>query len=438
MEMKNKTKFKKKEIKRILGNWKITSFKDAAEINPYRSLSKGILAKFVPMSALKPFVRKITYLEKRIYKGGTKFKNNDTLLAKITPCLENGKTAFINVLSKEEVASGSSEFIVLSGKSGKTDPKFLYYLTIEPNFRKAAIKSMTGTSGRQRVQNNILENILVVLPSIPEQTKIAKILSSLDDKIELNSEINITLEKICMEFFKHWFVDFEFPNEQGKPYKSSGGEFIDSEHGKIPKGWRVVELKDICNQIKPGTNFQPKRIKKGIPFLNVKNINTGNIDLTGVKYISNEDYDKVHKMWQPEENDILISRIGTLGLVAVIKKKDLPLAVHYNFINIKTSTIPFQVMYFILKSDYFQQKYNLIKKQSVQEYVTIDEVEKINLILPNDIILLKDCFDTLKYIYNKIEGNQIENQALSQIRDTLLPKLITGKIKVNLEDMKES
>ncbi|GAH69364.1 unnamed protein product, partial [marine sediment metagenome] len=261
---------------------------------------------------------------------GNKFKNNDTLLAKITPCLENGKTAFVNVLEKEEVAFGSSEFIVLSGKPGKIDPKFLYYLTIEPNFRKATIRSMTGTSGRQRVQNSILENILVALPIISEQIKIAKILSLLDDKIELNNEINKTLEQISQSLFKQWFVNFEFPNEHGQPYKSSGGEFIDSGLGKIPKGWTVRTLEDciilidnrgktppLATQITPYPIIDVKALSGESRIINYKNC---------TKYVEEETYNSWFRSEHPKQQDILISTVGSLAEIKLfLEKRDVSL-----------------------------------------------------------------------------------------------------------------
>lgn len=160
---------------------------------------------------------------------------------------------------------------------------------------------------------------------------------------------------------------------------------IETKIGKIPLDWKIYKLKELFYHIKPGTNFQPKRIKEGIPFLNVKNINTGFIDLSDVKYISIEDYNKVHKTWTPEENDILVSRIGTLGLITTIRKEDLPIAVHYNFINIKSKFLPYQFVYFYFKSNNFQRKYHTIKKYSVQEYVTIDDFSEIEIALPKNI-----------------------------------------------------
>lgn len=165
--------------------------------------------------------------------------------------------------------------------------------------------------------------------------------------------LNNNLEEIAQTILNEYFFIFS---------QYSENELIETKIGKIPLDWKIYKLKELFYHIKPGTNFQPKRIKEGIPFLNVKNINTGFIDLSDVKYISIEDYNKVHKTWTPEENDILVSRIGTLGLITTIRKEDLPIAVHYNFINIKSKFLPYQFVYFYFKSNNFQRKYHTIKK----------------------------------------------------------------------------
>ena len=239
---------------RYILEWKEEIFSDAINVNPTRVLKKEKKAKFVSMTDLHPFNKIIQGYGFRDFSGGSKFINNDTLMARITPCLENGKTAFVDILDKGETGFGSTEFIVLSAKEGKTTPHFVYYLATSPLIRPTVIKSMTGTSGRQRADSDIFNQISINLPSIPEQEAIVNILKSLDDKIELNQQMNNTLEQIGQAFFKRWFVDFEFPDEEGEPYRSSGGEMVDSELGEIPKGWKVGRLEGII------VNFDSKRV----------------------------------------------------------------------------------------------------------------------------------------------------------------------------------
>lgn len=166
---------------------------DAIDINPKETIKKGEIAKKIPMDKLQPFCRDIPEFELSEFSGGTKFKNGDTIMARITPCLENGKTAMVNILDDNEVGFGSTEFIVFRAKEGITDPDYVYYLISSLTVRDIAIKSMVGSSGRQRVQTDVVKNIELDLPDYDTQTKIASVLKSLDDKIAINSTINDNL-----------------------------------------------------------------------------------------------------------------------------------------------------------------------------------------------------------------------------------------------------
>jgi type I restriction enzyme S subunit len=182
------------------------------------------------------------------------------------------------------------------------------------------------------------------------------VLSSLDDKIDLLHRQNKTLEALAETLFRQWFIE------------------------EADESWETYKLKELVKHVKPGTNFQPKRIEVGIPFINVRNLNNGFLDLTDTTKISKEEYLRVHKSWEPEENDVLISRIGTLGVVAVIQKCDLPVAVHYNMINLRAKLTSYQFLYFLVKSQLFSQPLN---------YINILIVN--NLINKNAVFFCKFC-----------------------------------------------
>ena len=176
-----------------MGEWKRFVASDFIEFNPKESLKKGTRAPKISMDALDPFTRKITSYVNEAYSGGTKFRNQDTIMARITPCLENGKTSMVDILPNDVVGFGSTEYIVFRARPGISDPKFVYYLACSKIIRDVAIKSMVGSSGRQRVQQSVVSNIEFSAPDLDEQVKIASILSTLDDKIELNRAINENL-----------------------------------------------------------------------------------------------------------------------------------------------------------------------------------------------------------------------------------------------------
>lgn len=166
---------------------------DIAKFNPHESIKKGSVAKKVAMDKLKPFCRDIPEYEYAEFTGGTKFRNGDTIMARITPCLENGKTAKINIFDDGEVGFGSTEYIVLRAKENMSDEDYLYYLVCSPLVRDPAIKSMVGSSGRQRVQADVVQNLEIDVPDLYTQRKIGAILKALDDKIALNNTINNNL-----------------------------------------------------------------------------------------------------------------------------------------------------------------------------------------------------------------------------------------------------
>ena len=175
-----------------MGEWIEKSMDEITEFNPRETIKKGSVAKKITMDKLQPFCRDVLGFEGESFYVGKKFINDDTIMARITPCLENGKTAMINVLEESEVGFGSTEYIVFRAKKGY-DPNFIYYLVTSPGVREPAIKSMVGSSGRQRVQTDVVQNLKVKVPNLEEQKVVAGILKSLDDKIAVNRKINENL-----------------------------------------------------------------------------------------------------------------------------------------------------------------------------------------------------------------------------------------------------
>ena len=259
--------------------WKKIAFSDAFEINPKVDLVKGRIYPFINMDAMNQNNRNVFRSEYREYTGsGSKFISDDTLMARITPCLENGKIAGYKSSEKEEgIAFGSTEFIVIRGKKGLTDNTFAYYVTRWMKFRNYAIAQMTGSSGRQRVPVDSLKGFSFYLPPLPTQEQIADILSTLDNKIELNQQMNQTLENMARAIFKSWFVDFEpvIAKMEGRDYPLPAeimnlfpDELVESELGLIPKGWRVGRLGDdfkiTMGQSPPGNTYNEEG--DGLPF----------------------------------------------------------------------------------------------------------------------------------------------------------------------------
>ncbi len=406
-------------------------FKDFIKFNPKRSLTRGEVSKKIAMENIEPYTKNISKYEIAEYNGGTKFKNEDTLVARITPSLENGKTAFVNILNDGEVAFGSTEFIVLTNIENVTTKEFIYYFSTTEYFRKPAISSMTGTSGRQRVQTDALYDLEYKLPDIKTQNFITNILSSLDDKIELNNKINNNLEELAQTLYKHWFVDFEFPNEEGLPYKSSGGKMVESELGLIPKGWSVIKLNDIIDYSN-GYAFKSKDYEETGKYkvITIRNVKDGKFDLSNVS--------KVHKI--PERiredqiliiGDILMSLTGNVGRVAIVDEDNCLLNQRVAKISSLDSNYK-GFIYFILRNNEIFNKIVSLGKGSAQQNLSPIEMLKIKMTLPksvDNIVLNK--FNTM---FNILIHNEIENKKLTKLRDLLLPKLMSGEIRVPIEE----
>jgi type I restriction enzyme S subunit len=215
------------------------------------------------MGAVGPGSRSAYASEQREFDGGgSRFAVGDTLMARITPCLENGKIARF-AGQPGEIAHGSTEFIVIRGRDGVSETDYAYYLAKWEGVSGYAISQMTGTSGRQRVPPEALDHLDVPLPPLPEQRAIAHILGTLDDKIELNRRMSETLEAIARAIFKSWFVDFDpvrakaESRDPGLPQPLADlfpGRLVDSELGEIPEGWELAMFADITELLRDQVN----------------------------------------------------------------------------------------------------------------------------------------------------------------------------------------
>ena len=398
--------------------------KDFIQFNPKEKLPKGAIARKITMEQLSPNIR---YVESNIfeeYKGGSKFRNGDTIMARITPCLENGKTAYITSLNENELAFGSTEFIVFRKIEGKSNSKYIYYLLKTPQIRDIAIKSMVGSSGRQRVQQNVLENYEVLLPTLDKQIEIASILSSLDDKIELNRRINENLEQQAQALFKSWFVDFE-------PFKD--GKFVDSELGMIPEGWRVCTIVDYC-KIRSGFAFKSSWwTERGVKIVKIKNISSsGILNMDDCSYVSKENVSKA-KEFSLKSGDILIAMTGaTIGkfcLVPALKEKIYVNQRVGKFFLGENPIMKIPFIHGLLKCENIISQIMNKGQGSAQPNISGNDIETIPIIYPPEDIILK-YNELVSPYFSMIIENISACDFISQLRDTLLPRLMSGKLEI--------
>ncbi|MDR3453150.1 MAG: hypothetical protein P4L96_10155 [Rhodoferax sp.] len=231
--------------------------RDIIEVNPKTGIVKGQLYPFMDMAAITEWQRDVPLksLVPREFRGsGSKFQSGDILLARITPCFENGKTAVAPAIST--AGHGSTEFIVIRAKNPE-DRAFIYALMRSEDFRAHAIKSMVGSSGRQRIPNDALNTYSTVLPAQAYRARASKLLCAIEDLCFSLKSQNTALESIAQTLFRSWFINFAPVHAKvagNEPEAMSAelaalfpSEFEDSELSLIPKGWVPGRLSDICN-----------------------------------------------------------------------------------------------------------------------------------------------------------------------------------------------
>ena len=393
-----------------MSEWSNVIFKDIADFNPRESIKKGEIATKIGMDKLQPFCRDILEIEHEEFSGGTKFRNGDTIMARITPCLENGKTAMVNILDEEEVGFGSTEYIVLRAKKGITDPHFLYYLVCSPTVRGPAIKSMVGSSGRQRVQTDVIQNMELWVPSFEIQRNIGDFLKKIDDKITLNNKINRNLTeqfRAIVDEFILQLEDFELKRLDEIAECQNGHAFY--KEGYDEEGAFVIDL----GNVNTSANF---------------------VYTNADKYISMERYeqDKLEK-YRVFKNDLVMvmtDRKSTMELLGKTGKvyKDGYYVLNQRMYRMRAKEgINVNYLYAILNST---KVCNGLKEKalgSVQKYVNTKEINKIEVIVPSP-----EKMDELAQLVNPIssqmEINILENENLQKLRDELLPKLMSGEV----------
>ena len=311
------------------------------------------------------------------------------------------------------------------------NPKFIYYNLISEKFKSFIYGISAGTSTQPNMKIDHMLQYKITDFNIEEQEKIANILSSLDDKIELNNEMNKTLDEMAQSIFKRWFVDFEFPNEDGEPYKSSGGEMVESELGMIPKGWEVKTIGELCEVGSSKRIFMKEYVDKGVPFFRSKEIierSKGNSISTEL-FITQERFNEIKgKFGVPVKNDILLTSVGTLGVPYLVDDeefyfKDGNLTWFKNF---KEEVFRYYIYQWLLSS-VGKKSIDEVTIGSTQKALTINSLKSMKLVVPNT-----DILDTYrKFISLNIESIRANNKqkfTLIDLRDSLLPKLMSGKL----------
>lgn len=433
---------------------------DIVNFNPSRILKKGTVAPFIEMASLPTNTKFIKQIDEKPFSGGSKFKNGDTLFARITPCLENGKTGKVTNLKDEIIGHGSTEFIVMSAKEPEFDEDYIYYFARLPEFREFAQQRMVGTSGRQRVAWQDLADFEFIFPPKEQRKKAAAFLNIYDQKIDLNTQINQTLEQIAQALFKSWFVDFDpvrakvqalsdglsleqaelaamqaisgkTPEEltalsQTQPdhyaelaetAKAFPCEMVEVDGVEVPKGWKIGTFTDI-------TESRREKVKNDKATV-LSAVSSGELVKSEeyfTKQVFSKSIDKYLKVyqWDFAYNPARIN-IGSIGL----HEADYLGAVSPVYEVFSVSDKYHWFLKRILNLETTKIKIQSLCTGSVRQTLKLKDFQSIDCVIPDEKTLSIFNKKWEEYRTLILENNE-NTQTLSEIRDLLLSRLLSG------------
>ena len=361
------------------------------ELQPSVVLQKGERYPFIAMADVEPNVRDVRPGGQRIWKGGgnARFMNGDVIFARITPCLEHGKTARI-VGIPQRGGFGSTEFFVFRARPGISESAYVYYLARSPQIRKPAIKSMIGASGRQRAQRTVIERIPVSQPSLSEQRSIASILSAYDDLIENNRRRVQLLERAARLLYREWFVNLRFP----------GHETVTIVDG-VPEGWEKTTLGKVASLRYGKALKKADRVPGRHPVY-------GSSGVIGT-----------HRKALVSGPGIIVGRKGNIGSVYWCSSDYHPIDTVYYIAAHRCSLYLY---------------YSLLNTEFINTDVAVPGLNRRfacsrDVLSPDDQI--RQLFEQqVQTIHHKMECLTQYNRKLIQARDLLLPRLMNGEIAV--------
>ena len=369
---------------------------DCIECNPTVKLVKGNEYPLIDIDKITVGRKLVTNKDTIVYEkqGGCKFQNGDTLMARITPCLENGKMAMASIPDK---GIGSTELFVFRGKKGITDNDFVYYFLKQSYIRNLAANSMTGASGRQRADLKFIKKIKFNLPSLPTQQKISSILSSYDRLIENNTRRIRLLEQMAENLYKEWFVRFRFPEHEN----------VEMVNG-LPKGWKVERIKECVKRLHFGRTYKAKELSQDGEIIVIDQ--------------STSDFLGFHNN-APDHHATFNSPIilfGDHSCKFCLMTRDFSLGENIiPFISKDTKQIDNYYLYFathkLIVTEEYKRHWGRLSSMKIL-IPTINIQQKFNKLIIKNEKMKKLLF--------------IQNQHLTRQRDLLLPRLMSGKLEV--------
>ncbi|MFX1521447.1 MAG: restriction endonuclease subunit S [Promethearchaeota archaeon] len=435
--MSEESLFKQTDIGRIPKQWSIKMFEELFEIplrngltRPKRVRGTGI--KMINMGELFAYDRlssnitmdKVPVSSEEIQKFSA--KKDDLLFARQSLVVEGAGKCSIIINDKNQMTF-ESHLIRVRLNQKIANPMFYFYF-FKSSLGRNIISSIIEQVAAAGIRGRDLSKLPVIYPNLKEQDAIAEILTTIDDKIQLNRQMNTTLEQMAQAIFKYWFIDFEFPDENGQPYRSSGGEMVDSELGEIPAGWEVKSFADTIEVIGGGT---PKTSvteywNGDIPWFSVVDApNPFDVwVLDTEKKITQLGVEKSSTRILPIGTTIISAR-GTVGRVALV---GVPMAMNQSCYGFRGKNenegffTYFSTLALVLD---FRQK----SHGSVFSTITKDTLKGVTVVLPPSHII-QSFEQRVAPILWRIRENVFESRTIAELRNTLLPQLISGQLRV--------
>lgn len=368
-----------------------------------------------------------TYISRELYETYKKKfsypKNGDILISAAGTL---GRTV---IFDGKESFFQDSNIVWIDNDESKVLNSYLYYF-----YKIIKWKKTTGSTIDRLYNENITGAEIFYPEDIEEQRKIVSVLKSFDDKIKNNNDVNAELKSMAKTIYDYWFLQFEFPDENGKPYKSSGGKMVWNDELKrdIPDGWEPCHIRDCIKHINTGLNPRDNfKLGKGsIRYITVKNLTTnGTIDFTSCDVIDEEARAIVHRRSDVSKGDILFASIAPLGRCVIVQENPVDWDINESVFSIRPDTdkVSTEHLYMFFMSDYFIKKAEHNSTGSVFSGIRVGTLEDMYILLPPPAIRDKFKSAVADILYKKYLNDQ-ENQELASLRDFLLPLLMNGQV----------
>ncbi|GAB3024017.1 restriction endonuclease subunit S [Natronobiforma cellulositropha] len=398
----------------IPAEWEAVPFDEAIELNPRYDKPDNGPFDYLPMDAVDEEKQTIEYWTQREKDDCTTtwFKNGDTVYAKITPCTENGKIAFVNDMSTE-VGSGSTEFLVFHPREGVTDERFVYYLSNLPEFRSVTISMMEGSTGRQRVPSDVFKGSLnILLPPLPEQRRIADILSMVDEQIRQTDEIIEKTEELRFGLMTEFFhTGYDEHSLVEKP-----------TFGQVPNDWKICELSDVAD-VEMGSSPKSEFYNEtgdGLPFYQANN-EFGYRHPTHDRWCSNPN--KTAK-----SGDTLVTIRGTyVGQVNIANER---CCIGRGLAAVSATEVDREYLYHHLAH---RERYvKSIASGSTFDSINSAELNSLSVLVPSrdEQTRIASC---LRNLQEKYMAERAYKRSLQELKRGLMQDLLTGTVRVTTD-----